>query len=126
MPGTDYRIGIYYFTGVTWLGDTSNADFEITATSTVTSTVSFSVEFSEATQNFDAEADVVITETGTVAHTGVSVSGGPEDYTVDVTGVSGNGTMTLAVSTSSDVQDEAGNALVSSVTSLAATVVNSS
>ncbi len=83
------------------------------------SSVAFSVHFSEAVQNFDAAADLVITETGGVAHTGATITGGTQDYTVTVTGVTGNGTMTLAVSTSSGVQDLLGNALASSVTSAA-------
>jgi len=91
-----------------------------TPSPTNSSTVSFSVGFSEDVQNFDdGETDLVITETGTVDHTGTSIAGGPQTYTVDVTGVSGEGTMTLAVSTTSDVQDMATNTLASSVTSSA-------
>ena len=37
-PGSDYRIGVYYFNGVTWLGDTSDADFTISAGDFVTVT----------------------------------------------------------------------------------------
>ena len=36
--GTDYRVGVYFFNGVTWLGDTSDADFTISAPPTVTVT----------------------------------------------------------------------------------------
>jgi len=80
-------------------------------------TVSFSVGFSEDVSNFDADVDLVITETLTVAHTGTSISGGPQTYTVDVTGVTGDGVMRLAVNTASDVQDSVMNPLASSVTS---------
>ena len=78
--------------------------------------VSFSVSFDEAVQNFNNAADVVANEAG-VTHTGVSITGGPQNYTVTVTGISGDGTLSLAVSTASDVQDLGGNALASSATS---------
>jgi len=61
-----------------------------------------------------------------VSHTGASISGGPQDYTVDITGVGGDGTMTLAVSTSSDVQNLATNPLDSSVTSATVIIDNTS
>lgn len=85
------------------------------------STVSFTVDFDEAVQDFNNASDVVIAHTGT-ANTGVSISGGPQNYTVDITGISGNGTFTLAISTSSDVADLAANALASSVTSAAVSI----
>jgi type IV pilus assembly protein PilY1 len=65
-------------------------------------TVSFQVIFSEAVANFNGADDVVITETG-LSHTGVTITDiGPIDdqnriYQVDVTGISGEGDMTLAV-----------------------------
>jgi M6 family metalloprotease-like protein len=93
-----------------------------TPSPTNSSTISFSVHFTEAVQNFNTAADLVITETGTVAHTGATFAGGPQDYTVTVTGVTGDGTMQLAVSTGSDVRDLASNALASSVTSSAVTI----
>jgi hypothetical protein len=86
--------------------------------------VSFAVEFSEDVQGFDVEADLVITETGTVTHTGVTINGGPQNYTVDIAGISGDGDLALTVSTGSDVQDLAGNPLDSSVTSAAVAVDN--
>ncbi len=86
------------------------------------STIEFSVEFSADVQNFNDDADLVITETGTVTNTGTSISGGPKSFTVFVTGVSGDGTMTLAVNTLSDVQDTSGNPLAFSATSAAVTV----
>jgi len=69
------------------------------------STVSFSVAFDEAVQNFDAATDVTVNTTGTVAYVGTSISGVGQNYTVDLTGISGDGTLTLAVNTSSDVAD---------------------
>lgn len=78
--------------------------------------ISFAVSFDEAIQNFNNAADVVVNESG-VAHTGVSITGGPQDYSVSVTGISGDGTLSLAVSTGSDVKDLGGNDLASSVAS---------
>ena len=86
-----------------------------TSSPTNSDTVSFDVQFDEDVQNFDAAADLDITETGTVAHTGATVTAtDAQNYTVDVTGVSGDGDLTVAVSTSSDVEDLAGNPLASS------------
>ena len=81
------------------------------------STISFLVLFSEAVSNFEGEEDLVITETGSLSHSGASITDGPQDYVVNVTGVSGDGELRLAVSTGSDVQDLSGNPLASSVTS---------
>jgi hypothetical protein len=81
--------------------------------------VRFSVVFSEDVQNFNAGSDLVITKTGAVTHTGVTISpvAGAQMYNVDVDGVFGTGTITISVSTSSDVQDLTGVSLHSSVTS---------
>ena len=83
------------------------------------SSVRFVVSFSKDVQNFNAASDLVIVETGTVTHTGVSIAAFPDvqTYIVDVTGVFGTGTISLAVSTLSDVQDLDANPLFSSVTS---------
>jgi len=78
--------------------------------------IDFSVAFDEEVVNFDDASDLDISHSGT-AHTGVSITGGPEVYTVTVEGISGDGSFTLAVDTMSDVQDLAGNPLDSSVTS---------
>jgi hypothetical protein len=85
--------------------------------------VAFAVTFDEDVQNFNALADVALTHTG-AASTGVSITGGPATYTATVTGISGDGSFTLAVNTGSDVEDLAGNALASSVTSAAVTIDN--
>ena len=85
--------------------------------------VDFAVTFDEGVQGFNDAADVVISHSGT-ANTGVSITGSGDTYTVSVSGITGDGSFTLAVSTSSDVQDLAGNALASSVTSAAVTVDN--
>lgn len=87
--------------------------------------VDFYVDFDGDVVNFDAASDLVINESGGVAHGGVLVtSTSAFEYTVYFTGLSGNGTLSIAVSTGSDVQDAAGNALDSSVTSANVTVDN--
>jgi hypothetical protein len=85
-------------------------------------TVSFAVGFDVSVENFDSENDVMVTETGTVSHTDIEILGGPQDYTVNVIGVSGQGSIRIAVSTASDIHDDLGNALSSSVASSEVTV----
>ena len=80
------------------------------------SSVAFTVAFSEPVVNFTGAADVVVSASG-VSHSGVSITGGPQSYTVTVSGLNGSGSFTLAANTGSNVQDAAGNGLVSSVTS---------
>jgi len=117
--GTDFDIHYARFT----------LDPDLTATTIVPATtgptnaasVSFDVSFRYDTKNFNNASDLVITHSGT-ENSGVSISGGPRNYTVDVTGLSGEGTFTLAVSAASDVQSLIGNPLVSSVTSAAVSI----
>jgi hypothetical protein len=85
--------------------------------------IDFTVEFDEAVQNFNNATDLTLAHNGT-ASTGAVISGGPLVYTVSVTGVSGDGSFTLAVNPGSDVQDLASNALASSVTSAAVVIDN--
>jgi hypothetical protein len=79
-------------------------------------TLNFSVTFNEDVEGFDDASDLVVAHNGT-ANTGVSISGGPQQYTVAIEGLSGEGSFTLAVSTESDVQNLAELPLASSVTS---------
>jgi hypothetical protein len=88
-----------------------------TPSPTNSKSVSFTVSFDEDMRNFDAPADVVVKETGTVSHAGVAIKGGPRDFTVDLAGVKGNGTISLAVNAKSDVQDLSGNPLTDSPSS---------
>ena len=127
-------------TGQVYVGELSGARIQrfsvldttppnaITITPTTTgptnaTSAAFTVDFDEDVQNFSALADITLTHTGT-ASTGVSITGGPATYTATVTGISGDGSFTLAVDTGSDVQDLASNALASSVTSAAVTIDN--
>ena len=80
--------------------------------------VAFSVVFSEPVTGFDDAADLVITHNGT-SNTGASITGSGGSYTVTISGISGTGSLTLAVSTASDVQDLTANPHASSVTSAA-------
>jgi len=85
--------------------------------------IDFTVTFSESVVNFDSASDLLITHSGT-AHTGATISGGPVVYIVTVEGISGDGSLTVAVDTASDVVDLEGNPLVSSVTSAAVVIDN--
>ncbi len=95
-------------------GDTFVSSFELPVFPVVTSivpstagptnatSVSFTVAFNRDVVNFDAAGDLILSHTGT-ANTGVVISGGPKIYTVDITGITGDGSFTLAASTGSDV-----------------------
>jgi len=83
----------------------------------------FTVAFDKAIVNFDDPSDLDISHNGT-AHTGAAITGGPEVYTVTVEGLSGDGSFTLAVSTTSDVEDLAGHPLDLSVTSVPVLIDN--
>jgi len=99
--------------------DSTSPNATVTATTpspTSNSTVSFLVEFDEYVRNFDALDDLDIGRTGTLAYTGAVIDGGPQSYTVDVIGITGDGDLTLGVELASDVQDVAENALASSTT----------
>jgi len=83
---------------------------------TNSSSVMFEVSFNQEVQNFNDAADVVITENG-VSHTGVAVSGSADVYSVVVSGLSGQGTLSLAVSTASGVESLAAVPLTYSIES---------
>ena len=85
--------------------------------------VSFDVTFNESVVNFNDSSDVTITHTGT-SHSGVSISGSGSSYSVDVTGITGDGSFTLAANTGSDVEDAATNVLISSVSSASVSIDN--
>ncbi|MGJ8639704.1 MAG: beta strand repeat-containing protein [Opitutaceae bacterium] len=90
--------------------------------STNADSLAFAIVFDEPVSNFDAFADLVVS--GATTATGATFSGSGDTYTVTLTGISGDGSIVLAVSTSSDVADSAGNALASSPTSTAVTIDN--
>lgn len=78
--------------------------------------IAFTVVFSEAVTGFNDSADLVITHHGT-SSTGATITGSGGAYAVNVTGIGGVGSFTLAVSTASDVQDSSAKAHAASVTS---------
>ena len=88
----------------------------------------FLITFDEAVNNFDDIGDLLIVTTNTLAYTGVSVAyvdagvvPGSVVYSVTVTGVTGDGNLSFAVSTESDVTDAVGNAIAPNDPGLAAT-----
>ncbi|MFM1920176.1 MAG: hypothetical protein RLZZ303_1810 [Candidatus Hydrogenedentota bacterium] len=85
--------------------------------------VSFSVTFDEDVRNFSDASDLMIEHEGTV-HESISIEGGFSRYNVTVSGISGDGSFTVAVNTASDVQDLTGNTLASSVVSAAVAIDN--
>jgi hypothetical protein len=67
------------------------------------SSMNFNVRFDQNVQGFNDAADLIFEEDG-VSHTGVSVSGSNNNYTVTASGISGTGTMRLRISTASDIE----------------------
>jgi hypothetical protein len=96
----------------------------LTASPTNSATVSFMVTFTEPVRFFTNQLDLKVIESpaANVGHEGATITGGPLEYTVDITGVHGDGTITLQASTASDITDLAGNPLVSSVLSFPLTI----
>ena len=70
----------------------------------------FTVLFSEPITNFDSESDLLFSGT-TVTHTGISITGGPAQYTLEVLGLAGFGEFSLQIAEGSDIVDLAGNPL---------------
>lgn len=83
--------------------------------------LSFVVAFDDLVTHFDDVADVIITHSGT-SHESVSITGSGATYTVTLSGIVGNGTLSLAVDPASDIEDEAGNPLAETLTSPSVTV----
>ena len=72
-------------------------------------TLTFSVTFSEEVLNADI-TDFLITQTGTLSHVGATLMGSGKNYTLTLTGVSGEGAVTI-LSGANNIIDLAGNAL---------------
>jgi hypothetical protein len=104
-------------------GPAATAIVPDTAGPTNADSLGFSVTFDEDVVNFNNAADVTVNHSGT-AHAGVTVSGSGSVYAVSITGVTGDGSLTMTINTGSDLQDVAGNLLVSSVTSGSVTLDN--
>ncbi|MBN5050407.1 autotransporter domain-containing protein [Stenotrophomonas maltophilia] len=84
-------------------GTAPNGSPAATATS-----VSFTVTFSEAVSNVSID-DFTLVGTGNAAGNVAAVSGSGAVYSVDVTGITGNGTLKLNVNGSTNIVDAAGN-----------------
>ncbi|MGJ8639177.1 MAG: beta strand repeat-containing protein [Opitutaceae bacterium] len=97
----------------------------ITSSPTTDASVGFTVVFDEAVAGFDNFADLVVGKTESANATGATFSSVDNiTHTVTLTGVSGDGDLTLGVVPSAGVQDLVGQSLGSSVTSSAVTVDN--
>ncbi|MBI1319871.1 MAG: hypothetical protein GC168_13155 [Candidatus Hydrogenedens sp.] len=80
--------------------------------------IPFLIQFDREVLGFDAESDLVIVENG-VTHSGFTLTGSSYEYTATLTGVTGEGTLTISVDPASDVTSLSavtlGNTLVSPV-----------
>jgi hypothetical protein len=82
------------------------------------------VVFNEDVVGFDQESDVQITKTGTVAHSGFAITGGPRDYVVTLSEVRGDGTISFDGVVTSGITDLATNKLDASIEGGTVTVDN--
>lgn len=94
-----------------------------TAGPTNADSVSFEVAFNEPVTGFNDANDLLLVHAGT-SHAGTSISGGPQTYTVTISGIAGDGSFTLAVSTGGGVADFALNPLAGSIISLPVQIDN--
>jgi hypothetical protein len=83
--------------------------------------LSFLIAFDDLVTQFDDLTDVIITHSGT-SHESVSLTGSGATYTVTLSGIVGNGSISLAVDPANDIEDEAGNPLAETGTSALVTV----
>lgn len=113
--GTSYKVRVAGYSGDTGdfvlLATTAGAPVSTFIKSnapspTNASSLDFIVRFNQPVVGFNDAADLIFVETG-VAHTGVTITGGPTNYTVTVTGITGDGTLRLTASTNSDVTNAA-------------------
>jgi hypothetical protein len=86
------------------------------ATPTNADALSFTVTFSESVTGVDA-GDFVLTRTGTAGGAIGAVSGSGTTYTVNVTGITGDGTLRLDVVANPTISDLSSNVLVGPYTS---------
>ncbi|WP_342167341.1 Ig-like domain-containing protein [Methylobacterium sp. SD21] len=105
-------------TRLTFTLDTSKPTLTSTATyfypnSTHAISTTFVVTTSEAVTGLDVN-DFVVTATGTASGNVTNVFGSGQSYTVTVSGITGNGSLSLALASDSNASDVAGNAFGSS------------
>jgi hypothetical protein len=87
-----------------------------TAGPTSLEAVEFDVYFSKPVEGFASDADLIVHHAGTT-HGDVSFSGAGAAYRLQINGIGGDGSFTMAVRLDSDVRDADGRALASGVIS---------
>ena len=91
-PAGDYRVGVYFYNGVTWLGDTSDADFTIGPGDSVTLTAPNGGEsWASGTQH-----DITWTSTGTVGSVYLRLEKGGVPQNWIACGIANTGLVQLA------------------------------
>jgi hypothetical protein len=71
---------------------------------TSASDVAFTVTFDQDVLGFDSTSEVLVNHLGGTAHTGLTLVGGPRVYTVTLMGVTGEGDITIAIDTATDIR----------------------
>lgn len=107
--------------GILSPGDPMALQIEPSASATHDTTLDFEVNFSVPVTQFNDASDLVIMHNGTT-NSGVTITGSNATYVVTLTGLSGEGTVTLAVNTNSDVQSLSAIPLAYSVASPAVVI----
>ena len=92
-PDSDYRVGVYFFNGVTWLGDTSDADFTVgPGDSTTVTSPNGGESWASGTQH-----NITWTSTGTVGSVYLRLEkGGVPQYWI-ACGIANTGSYTWRV-----------------------------
>lgn len=94
------------------------------ASTTNASSVDYAVLFSKAVTGVDA-VDFVLASTGSASGTVTGVSGSGNSYTVTVGGITGDGTLRLALQSSgTGITDDSGNAIAAGFTSFEACIID--
>ena len=108
--GTPGDTGLYAFNDIVRPTITSITPASLSGTSTSTT---FTITFSEEVLNVSTDDfQGVTSSTGTDAYAGdVSMSGSGTTWTLTLSNIAGNGTVTLSVLDSNNISDESGNAL---------------
>ena len=110
MLGTPGDTGLYAFNDIVRPTITSITPASSSGTST---SMTFTITFSEEVLNVSTEDfQLVTSSTGTDAYGGdMSMSGSGATWTLTLSNIAGNGTVTLSVLDSNNINDESGNAL---------------
>lgn len=108
LSASSAPVGMLYFP----VGASAPHPARITPSTVATNqdTIAFQVIFSEPVVHFDDEGDIYVMHNGT-AHEGVTIAGAGDTYTVTFTGLSGEGLLSIAIRTDSDVTNAEGTPL---------------